>query len=1199
MEINIKERTQRAKDYVNDLIDRFKRSKVGCYIYNFFKKGDRKFVLLLYGIAILVFLMTLFSNYLAIVISGDFKLQEVPFYYNGYDDWWKSLLSGQFVMWDDSGFLGQNNIGTNTFYYLWNIFFLPTLLFPRVLVPQALAFIIITKFVLAGFVMKKLLSYMGISSKTAKIVSIAYAFSGWSFYYLWFNHFLEIAVLFPWVLLGIEKVLKEKKIGHLVMSLFVSAITNYFFFIMFCFCGVIYALFRYFQMWKDNNGKDRAIKIALGVLSFAVAIVMAAVILIPAFKVAMESSRAQTSSGSYLSNLTNALKNVFEAIKGNTEKGTFGEAIKEFFDIIFKFSGSDAKKHTMYPLVSYFFPPVGCFDSPLFANNGYDNTNCSLFMYTPLTLLLIPSLIKSFKEKKVSHLIGFVGAIVMIFSPFFYYCFTGFTTVCYGRWQLFIVAIACIYIAFNIDEIKKMKGWYFDISVVACLALEIVLIILSLKFQGTMGSKNLLTSTSVDERLYVALIQPIYLVVVYIIIRQNFMKKSFFETLKTLLIFEAVFVGNMVVIGQGTVSMDTLYGGLNDVGSSTKLIADINKNDDSYFRIFNTSADRDSNNLGMVEGYRGLGTFHSMYNYELDEFAEWSRITYTTSSKSWRPWSMGVHEKRANLDTFLGVKYYIVNANDSRLTSNSKLLSISNGKWSVNENSASLNAYSSSLVDYNSGEYVISSISLKEQKGEMDVFTVEFVTNTSNSDDVKKTYNITISSKEAIKVSIGANGNWFFNDLDIGVKGCPNSLSNSTYSTIKSIQKMESEKNNIIYNIVMTNGETLKPVVFKGEDTNVPFGYEEIARDEYNVVYENKNFVNFGFAFDTLHSNLPLTASDSYYDATYSGKVMLNEAAYVRTAILDPEDILEIKDTYTDANFEYYLDQNYSIYRTNNIRNSIDVINVSNSDIQVYLQNWDHKNGVATSFSEPQNYPSNFKNIYWNSYMDVDLSSYNVASEAKLRGGAFVTVNARMGENLFITLYGEDEYGNEYELARDIHMKHAYDKSGDWKFERGFYVNDQVTRIRVRAYDTFKENQKFAKPNITVTYYDDYKANIDKLNQNKIENLKIRTNSFTFDTNYTDTKMEVLTIPYDEGWSLYRFDDKGNKTQIKLYKAQGGFNSFVAEKGDFSYSLEYVTPGLKTGILGFGIGFTLFSIMYIGLDLNQRYKEYMKKIIEI
>ena len=410
---------------------------------------------------------------------------------------------------------------------------------------------------------------------------------------------------------------------------------------------------------------------------------------------------------------------------------------------------------------------------------------------------------------------------------------------------------------------------------------------------------------------------------------------------------------------------------------------------------------------------------------------------------------------------------------------------------------------------------------------------------------------------------------------------------------------MESEKNNIIYNIVMTNGETLKPVVFKGEDTNVPFGYEEIARDEYNVVYENKNFVNFGFAFDTLHSNVPLTASDSYYDATYSGKVMLNEAAYVRTAILDPEDILEIKDTYTDANFEYYLDQNYSIYRTNNIRNSIDVINVSNSDIQVYLQNWDHKNGVATSFSEPQNYPSNFKNIYWNSYMDVDLSSYNVASEAKLRGGAFVTVNARMGENLFITLYGEDEYGNEYELARDIHMKHAYDKSGDWKFERGFYVNDQVTRIRVRAYDTFKENQKFAKPNITVTYYDDYKANIDKLNQNKIENLKIRTNSFTFDTNYTDTKMEVLTIPYDEGWSLYRFDDKGNKTQIKLYKAQGGFNSFVAEKGDFSYSLEYVTPGLKTGILGFGIGFTLFSIMYIGLDLNQRYKEYMKKIIEI
>ena len=37
--------------------------------------------------------------------------------------------------------------------------------------------------------------------------------------------------------------------------------------------------------------------------------------------------------------------------------------------------------------------------------------------------------------------------------------------------------------------------------------------------------------------------------------------------------------------------------------------------------------------------------------------------------------------------------------------------------------------------------------------------------------------------------------------------------------------------------------------------------------------------------------------------------------------------------------------------------------------------------------------------------------------------------------------------------------------------------------------------------------------------------------------------MEVLTIPYDEGFKLTRKDSEGKVKEIKLYKAQGGFNS--------------------------------------------------------
>ena len=162
------------------------------------------FIVFLYLVGIIMFISTLIRNNFTIPVSGDFTLQEIPFYFNGYDDWWKSITSGKFVMWDDSAMLGVNNIGANSFYYLFNPFFLVLLLVPRSIMPQAQAFMMITKMVLAGLSMKLLLEKFKVKEETTWLVSLAYAFCGWNLYYLWFNHFLEIAVLMPLFLLGIE-----------------------------------------------------------------------------------------------------------------------------------------------------------------------------------------------------------------------------------------------------------------------------------------------------------------------------------------------------------------------------------------------------------------------------------------------------------------------------------------------------------------------------------------------------------------------------------------------------------------------------------------------------------------------------------------------------------------------------------------------------------------------------------------------------------------------------------------------------------------------------------------------------------------------------------------------------------------------------------------------------------------------------------
>ena len=115
------------------------------------------FIFFLYVISFIMFSITLLNNNFTIPLSGDFTLQEIPFYFNGYDDWWHYFTTGEFVMWDDSAMLGVNNVAANAFYYYLNPFFLVLLIVPRSIMPQAQAFMMITKMVLAGLTMKLLL----------------------------------------------------------------------------------------------------------------------------------------------------------------------------------------------------------------------------------------------------------------------------------------------------------------------------------------------------------------------------------------------------------------------------------------------------------------------------------------------------------------------------------------------------------------------------------------------------------------------------------------------------------------------------------------------------------------------------------------------------------------------------------------------------------------------------------------------------------------------------------------------------------------------------------------------------------------------------------------------------------------------------------------------------------------------------------
>ena len=113
----------KIKLITSDIKQKLLENKVVKYLVDFYNKVTQNtwvtYVIFLYVVGLLVFGYTLVNNSFVIPVSGDFVVQEIPFYYNGYDDWWTAISTGKFPLWDEQAILGVNNIGANSFYYLF------------------------------------------------------------------------------------------------------------------------------------------------------------------------------------------------------------------------------------------------------------------------------------------------------------------------------------------------------------------------------------------------------------------------------------------------------------------------------------------------------------------------------------------------------------------------------------------------------------------------------------------------------------------------------------------------------------------------------------------------------------------------------------------------------------------------------------------------------------------------------------------------------------------------------------------------------------------------------------------------------------------------------------------------------------------------------------------------------------------------
>lgn len=197
----------------------------------------------LFGIALLIaalfFLPYLIMDGGLFIYYGDFNVQQIPFYKLAHE----AVRSGN-LGWSWTTDLGANFVGSYSFYLLGNPFFWLTIPFPNDFVPYLLAPLMMLKLACAAVTGYAFIRRFTKTARFAMVGGLFYAFSGFNIYNIFFNHFLEVAVFFPLLLIGLEEFVINRRRGVFALAVCLCAVVNYYFFVAEVIFTILYFLFR-------------------------------------------------------------------------------------------------------------------------------------------------------------------------------------------------------------------------------------------------------------------------------------------------------------------------------------------------------------------------------------------------------------------------------------------------------------------------------------------------------------------------------------------------------------------------------------------------------------------------------------------------------------------------------------------------------------------------------------------------------------------------------------------------------------------------------------------------------------------------------------------------------------------------------------------------------------------------------------------
>lgn len=188
--------------------------------------------------------------------------------------------------------LGIDVIGQFSYYILGDPFAYITLLFPMDKLDLAYSLLVIVRMYFVGIAFIAYCRYNKKETFNTLLGTIIYTFSGFALY-AGVRHpfFLNALIMFPLLLLAIDKLYREDKVKMFIIVVAIAAIMNYYFLYIISILAFIYALMKYLCEYKEHGAKFFFKKLTKAILAYIIGAMVAGILLFPTFHAYMNSNR--------------------------------------------------------------------------------------------------------------------------------------------------------------------------------------------------------------------------------------------------------------------------------------------------------------------------------------------------------------------------------------------------------------------------------------------------------------------------------------------------------------------------------------------------------------------------------------------------------------------------------------------------------------------------------------------------------------------------------------------------------------------------------------------------------------------------------------------------------------------------------------------------------------------------------------------